>query len=462
MSYVKSLELPRVGEPVESARVVHWNVQPGDRFAEGDVLLEIDTDKTVLEVPAEESGRLVEHLVQVDDMIGSDTAIARIEVAGEAPTSDELGDSLSEDEGPSPELTSGEKLHPGSHADVDDGADQGSRESMRSGVGGDERPASRIFATPIARRLAAEKGLELANIQGYGPRGRITRADVLRASPPPAESARPSDTWTQPLINDQAVTTAHGELYVRTWTPAHSVAPMTVVLIHGLFADIDAWQGTARSLCRAGYRVVAMDLPCHGQSRSGATQLGDVVEAVGETVARVCAPPVALVGHSFGAAIAARVSRKPDLEIRSLMLIAPVGLGTEINQSFLTGMTHAGSIAALEREMRKLTVSAATPSGQYLQTLRERLESQADALVALCREVSWSGVQQMDITSDLTALECPITIVHGRSDQIVPWEHTLNAPARAALHLVPGAGHMPQWESTALIGELIERAASAA
>ena len=45
----------------------------------------------------------------------------------------------------------------------------------------------------------------------------------------------------------------------------------------------------------------------------------------------------------------------------------------------------------------------------------------------------------------------PVSIFWGRQDQIIPWSHALNATPKAALHLIPGVGHMPQWESSNLV-----------
>lgn len=453
MSYVKSLELPRVGQPVDSARVVYWHIQPGDAFEEGDVILEIDTDKAVLEVPAEEGGTLVEQLVSVDDMIDGTTHIAKVEVAGESPASSSEAEPEAEFSVPedrSEKVTS----KPSATTDLNFSTSVKSRKDSQTTT---ESEVTRVLATPVARRIAAEQDIALTSITGHGPHGRIVKADVIRAVQPSTTKSQKTRVPSQPIIDEQTINTAHGELFTRVWTPESGKAHSSIVLIHGMFADLEAWQNTARSMCRIGYRVVAMDLPCHGRSRSGATQFLDVIEAVAEVVARVCTDPVVLVGHSFGAAVATCVARKPDIEITALVLIAPAGLGTDINQAFITGMTRAGSISALEREMRKLTNAGATPSGEYLKTLRDRLESQSEALAMLGREVSWSGVQQLDISSDLASLECPITIIHGRSDAIIPWEHALNAPARAALHLVPGVGHMPQWEVTGLVGEIMER-----
>ena len=67
---------------MEEGRIVAWLKQPGDGFKRGEILLEVETDKTVVEVPALQDGVMVEHLAAEADMIPVDAPIARIEVAG--------------------------------------------------------------------------------------------------------------------------------------------------------------------------------------------------------------------------------------------------------------------------------------------------------------------------------------------------------------------------------------------
>ena len=79
---VVDLPLPRLGETMEEGRIVTWLKQPGDAFKRGEILLEVETDKTVVEVPALQDGVMLEHLAFETDMIPIDAPIARIEVAG--------------------------------------------------------------------------------------------------------------------------------------------------------------------------------------------------------------------------------------------------------------------------------------------------------------------------------------------------------------------------------------------
>lgn len=439
MTHIKNFLLPRMGD-VDSARIVNWNVQPGATFTTGDILLEIETDKSIIEVQAEEDGTLVEQLVPVGESVDADAAVARIEVEGEAPADEDADASTPAAQAPA--------------------ATAAASAPAAAPAAATSRSGQRQFATPAARRVAEEHGLNLAAIAGTGPEGRVTVADVtasLRDGGKTAGGKAASGTVSRAGMEEHQIATRHGNVYACRWSAAAGSASPTVVLIHGLFGDIDTWASTITTATRAGLNVVAVDLPCHGRSDASVTQFSALVEAVSDALGKLCTGPVVLVGHSLGAAVAARIARQKTLTVSALTLFSPAGLGTEINQSFVDGMLHAHSDEALEREAAKLTAARTTLSAVYLQKLRERLEAKAEPLGALCRDISAHGVQQINILPDLEALACPITIVHGRSDAIIPWQHALNAPPRVALHLVPQAGHMPQAEAMVLAGEIIER-----
>ncbi|MEB2350012.1 MAG: alpha/beta fold hydrolase [Burkholderiaceae bacterium] len=258
-----------------------------------------------------------------------------------------------------------------------------------------------------------------------------------------------------------SVPTRHGSIRLKTWEPSGSHgASTTVVLIHGLFADLEAWAATALHLSRAGRRVVALDLPAHGESDAAVADFASLVESVGDAVDAATEGPVVLVGHSFGAAVTAHLLARPGLPVQAAVLLAPLGLGTEIEQRFVDGVLNGGTSEALGRELAKLSTSGAVPSAAYLEQLRARIAARRVTLAAVCDDVAVNGVQQLFIRGQLDAAACPVSIVHGRADEIIPWQHALNAPPKVALHLAPHVGHMPQWDATALTTEVIIRASA--
>jgi pimeloyl-ACP methyl ester carboxylesterase len=457
MTRTLDMVVPPTGEALDAARLVAWIVTPGQAFKAGDVLVEIETDKSIIEVPAHDDGIMLEHLVAVDGIVNADTVIARVQMEAEAPfasaTSAAQTPSVVESAGGAPAAMPS----PPAALAASQPASQSTHPTHAA------QPGARKFATPAARRVAAERGIALDAVQGTGPNGRVTVADVGEGSHR-AGAMGAEGMQARGLAGDKRegwAATRHGDVRYSVWEGSGS-GSQTAALIHGMFGDRDAWASLAHALNRGGLRVLAMDLPCHGATRSQAARFEQVVDAVADTVASQCAGPLTLIGHSFGAAVAARAASRPGMDVSALILIAPVGLGTEIDQGFLTGMTHAATNEAVQRELQKLTVTGMTPSGNFIDALRQSTQARREPLIELCREVGWNGVQQLNIVPDLANLSSRCTLIHGRRDAVIPWRHALNAPPRTALHLLPDAGHMPQWEAGKLVADIVLDALAAA
>ena len=156
-------EIPKVGLVMEAVRVTRWLRNVGDTVTQGEPLVEVETEKSVVEIEATVSGRLTEILVQVDQEASVGDQIAWIET-GEA----------------QPAGTSATKTLTREPRDV-----QPSAARLEPSVG------ERIRSSPVARKLAAERGLEVGRITGSGPRGRVQLEDVRRALETPAAGKGP-------------------------------------------------------------------------------------------------------------------------------------------------------------------------------------------------------------------------------------------------------------------------------
>jgi pyruvate dehydrogenase E2 component (dihydrolipoamide acetyltransferase) len=149
------LTLPRLGETMEEAKVTEWLVAIGAVYARGDVLLEVETDKTVVEVPALAAGTLLKQLVAPGDMVELDAPIAEVEQEGDVSVA-----------GPEPTapIPTADMPAPTKPAPTPPSA---------------PRDASgRIAASPAARAEARRRGVSLSGMSGSGRRGRITADDV--------------------------------------------------------------------------------------------------------------------------------------------------------------------------------------------------------------------------------------------------------------------------------------------
>ncbi len=425
------ISLPRLGETMEEARVTEWLRAPGDLFERGDVLLEVETDKTVVEVPALQAGRLVAQLVAVGDVVALDQPIAEAEVEGA-------------DQAPASPATAGVPTHgmTAEQGPVERGA---AASEPVAGTGAVTGGASgKIAASPRARRLAREAGMPLDAVSGSGRRGRVSGEDVLRGRSPA----------------DDRVVLGSGEIALRRLPPP-AASLGTLVLLHGLFDDGRGWRDLPERLARTGYNVVVPDLPGHGASTATAATPDALVDAMEEVIALVAPEgPLRLVGHSMGAAVAAHLAQRIAGRVDRLVLVAPAGLGIRINPDFLDQMAAAETPAALMRAMAML--GAGPLSEAVVRIELDRLRARRPGLQGLMRALAVQGIQQIDLRPVLDGLTVPMTAIFGLDDRIIDWRDCAFLPARAAIHLVPGAGHLPHAAAAELVASLVAATAGPA
>jgi pyruvate dehydrogenase E2 component (dihydrolipoamide acetyltransferase) len=178
--------MPALSPTMEEGTLAKWHVKVGDQVKSGDVIAEIETDKATMEVEAVDEGAVQEILVpEGTEGVKVNAPIARL--SGE----DAGAPAPSPKPSSSPEAkTSGEvspKVTEGAQASRSEPtAPPPSAPPPPPPRAGEER-GSRIFASPLARRIAEQKGLDLASLKGSGPHGRIVKADVEAAQPGQAQ-----------------------------------------------------------------------------------------------------------------------------------------------------------------------------------------------------------------------------------------------------------------------------------
>jgi len=190
-----TLTMPEVGETVTEGTIERWLKKPGDRVEKYEPIVEINTDKVNVELPCPVSGTLTEILAQEGATIAVGAELARLETAaGEVPAdispvpADEeaVDTARSPKEEPVAASATQQREAPARPASGGDGSDGGGGERRR--------------ATPRVRKLAEDLGVNLAQLTGTGPNGRIVEEDV-RAAPsgaPPAVSAPAVATAKRP------------------------------------------------------------------------------------------------------------------------------------------------------------------------------------------------------------------------------------------------------------------------
>ena len=155
-----------------------------------------------------------------------------------------------------------------------------------------------------------------------------------------------------------------------------------------------------------------------------------------------------LVGHSLGGGLALALADTRPRSIASLTLIAPAGLGPQIDGETLSGLARATKAESLGPWLNLLTGNPDAVGWSYVQAAAAARSDPAlrSAQWAMARTLFPDGVQAFDIASALDRLEAETRILWGRADRIIPWEHALRAPGRVSINLFEGVGHMPHYE----------------
>ncbi len=181
--------MPALSPTMEEGKLAKWLVKEGDNVAAGDLLAEIETDKAVMEFEAVEDGIIGKLLVaEGAEAVAVNTPIALLLEEGESAS----------DYTPGAAAKAPASKAPTPPERAEEAAETAPQTSPQAPEG------KRIFASPLARRIAADKGLDLSRIAGSGPRGRIVKADVESASAPasapeaPAPAPAPAAAPTAP------------------------------------------------------------------------------------------------------------------------------------------------------------------------------------------------------------------------------------------------------------------------
>ena len=209
------ITMPALSPTMEEGTLAKWLVSEGDTVEPGDVIAEIETDKATMEVEAVDEGKVARILVPAGtEAVKVNAVIAVLAEEGEDSSAVEAGQGAGTAAEPQsatadPETAPAPKVvENAAHATTDHGKPAVATAPSTDGAGGSQR----VFATPLARRIAEQNGIDLSSISGSGPNGRIVKADVegksATSSAPPAQrqeaAARTaaSEPAAQPMADD--------------------------------------------------------------------------------------------------------------------------------------------------------------------------------------------------------------------------------------------------------------------
>lgn len=232
----------------------------------------------------------------------------------------------------------------------------------------------------------------------------------------------------------------------------------TIVLLHGFGGDLDNWLFNVGPLS-ARAEVVALDLPGHGES--AVVLPGASVEALAGFVAafldQVGIDRCHLAGHSLGAAIAAQVTIDHPDRVAGLVLIAPAGLGPDINMEYIDGFVRAAGKKELKAVLGQLFADESLVNRALVDgVLRyKRLDGVSELLGSLALGLFPDGRQAAQPGRRLDPRSLPVTVVWGSDDRVIPATHADAAPEGATVVVLEKAGHMVQMERAGEVNELL-------
>jgi pyruvate dehydrogenase E2 component (dihydrolipoyllysine-residue acetyltransferase) len=186
--------MPALSPTMETGKLVKWHVKEGDAVRSGDVIAEIETDKATMEVEAVDEGTIGKLLVpEGAEQVPVNQPIAILLEEGEtAPSGDgaQKPTEAAPSHPPSAERGGGDQA---AARPAGDGGEAAAAERVMDEIAAQIRKngRDRVFASPLARRLAHERGIEIQTINGSGPYGRIVKADIERAASAPPQAAAP-------------------------------------------------------------------------------------------------------------------------------------------------------------------------------------------------------------------------------------------------------------------------------
>lgn len=288
--------MPRLSDSMEEGTVLQWLKQVGDEVAIGDELVEIETDKANMAYESDLAGTLAEILVQEGETVPIGTPIARVGEGSEVISRDGEGSTAS---AAGPDTASGGPAGGGSASVLGPPESAPPTEeaiNAPTASNGGGRPK----ASPVARRIAKEKGLDLSRLHGSGPGGRIVKADVERAGASVgADGGGASETVGAGGVEPETAAGQTGETGFEPATgrapaPGPETAKGTVSYedLSKLQSTISRRMAESKATAPHFYLEAEVDMSrlvaARAQIKAGAKE-GDVVPSFNDMVVKACA-----------------------------------------------------------------------------------------------------------------------------------------------------------------------------
>lgn len=231
-----------------------------------------------------------------------------------------------------------------------------------------------------------------------------------------------------------------------------------IVFIHGYGGDLNNWMFNQEALSD-GRTSYAVDLPGHGGSTKDVRDggLAELAAAVSTLLAAKEVNQAHLVGHSMGGAVSLHMALHQPDKVASATLIAPGGLGPDINMDYINGFIDQKRAKKLRAVMELLVADANAITSEMVEDVikYKRLDGVSAALTTLRDKLFADGQQADSLRDGLGNAGPSIQVIWGRQDQIIPASHGEGLPDNIKVTIYEDAGHMPHMEKASEVNETI-------
>lgn len=410
--------MPKLGMSMQEGRVVAWPLPTGARVERGRTVVVIESEKAEVEIEATASGFLRHVYVAAGETVPCGTLLAALTGTADEPFDAAAFRAAHDRPAPAPAPVPAGPL----------------------AAGGAAAPRARRAIAPAARARARALGVDVEQVPGTGPGGRVVREDVEAYA-----ARRAARVEVAPGVALEVPAAGRGD---------------PVVLLPGFGSDVAAFARQAPVLAER-YRVVGVNPRGVAGSDAPPGAAFDVATMAADA-ARTFAGRAHVVGASLGAAAAIELALAQPERVRSLVLVTPFVAASARLVAVLEawcGLAEQAPPAALAMALVPWLFGAATLGDEQARarTVRGLAEIAARVPAAtLARQAAglraWSGTR----AGDLARLRAPALVVAGGDDLLAPdAERVARAISGARLLVVPGAGHAVALEAPGPVNEAI-------
>ena len=233
-----------------------------------------------------------------------------------------------------------------------------------------------------------------------------------------------------------------------------------ILFIHGFGGDLNNWLFNQPPLSEQ-HTTYAIDLPGHGGSSKevGTGDVGAMTAAVCEFMAAKGIERAHLVGHSLGGAISLDLALNHPERVASVTAVAPAALGPEISMEYIDGFMSTSRARKLKQVLEMLVYDPALVTNDMVEDVLKykRLDGVDAALNTVAGACFAGGRQALELEPRLGEIVAPVHVVWGREDRVLPVAHSDGLPAKVAVTVLDGAGHLVHMEKSGEVNALIGR-----